>query len=412
MAINLAAAQRVAVVGLFAMVAANVVVADDWPRFLGSHYDGISRERGWNKDWPVEGPRTLWRKNVGSGASSVAVMGDRLYTMGNQDDLDIIWCIDSATGTVLWRKEYSCKLDRRMFEGGPGATPTIANGRLFTLAHDGQLHCWGAEDGSPLWRRDLRDDFDGRRQQWGFCGSPLVTEGKLIIDNGGRGNSTIALDPATGQLLWASGSDKIGYASPVVARFGSHRVVLIMKATALVGLELDSGQELFRHPWETSYKVNAATAQVDGHRIFISSGYGRGCALLNVRDNGLELVYENKHMANQMDTSVIYEGHVYGISGDTNRGQLVCMALNDGRVKWTQGDTKTGTVALADGYLIVLSEKGGLLRVGPASPDGFKPTGRAVVFEGRSWSVPVLANGRLFAKNNDGDLVALEVRTP
>ena len=379
--------------------------AADWPQWRGPNRDGVSTEKEWSPTWTADGPKQLWKANVGIGASSVAVAAGRLYTMGNANNTDSVVCLDAATGKEIWRHSYPQQLDKRMFEGGPASTPTVEGSRVFTLSQQGDIFCLDAATGKPVWHKNLASDFHGKRPQWGWACSPLVEEDMLIVDCGAPGESTIALDKATGATKWKSGANDAGYGSPVAFNLGPVRCVAIFKATSLVGLDAASGRQLFEHPWKTSYDVNAATPVVSGDRIFISSGYDAGCELVQVSAGGAKSLWRNKNMRNHINSCVLWQGHLYGIDGQAGGGTLRCLDFQTGSVKWTQS-VNGGALMIADGKIILLNERGELM-VADASPAGFKPAARAQVIGGHCWVVPVLAGGKIYCKNNQGDLVCL-----
>ena len=122
--------------------AANAV---DWPQWRGVNRDGVSTEKISPASWGKDGPKQLWKKGVGTGVSSVAVRGGRLYTMGNNGGMDVVYCLDAATGAEIWKHTYPQPLDPRQFEGGPGGTPTVDGDRVYTLSHEGDLFCLSAD---------------------------------------------------------------------------------------------------------------------------------------------------------------------------------------------------------------------------------------------------------------------------
>lgn len=379
----------------------------DWPHYRGPTMNGVAPEDAWSGQVP-DSARALWKTYVGKGTSGVTVMGGRAYTMGNADGKDLITCLDVKTGKPVWRHEFPIALDPNMFEGGPRATPTIDEGRVYTVSHYGDLWCLDAATGKKIWYKHYKDDFGGRRPEWGFAGSPTVAGNLLLLDVGGAGASTVALNKATGEVVWKSGDDKPGYASPVVATLDGKQTVVVFKAENLVGYDLKDGRELWRTPWKTSYDVNAATPLIVGKdRIFISSGYNTGCALIQVSGGQATQLWRSKKMATQVNTAVPVEGYVYGVDGNTGGGNLVCLDLSNGEERWEEKTVKGGSLIFSDGKLIVLTEKGELV-VTDATPQGFKPSLRTKVLEKRCWVQPTLSDGRLFLKNNEGDLVCLD----
>ncbi len=380
----------------------------DWTHYRGPTSNGVSAEK-----LPLtlgKEPRQLWKAAVGTGTSSVTVSGERAFTMGNVGGKDTVWCFDAKTGSVVWKHEYPLDLDKRMFEGGTAATPTVDGNRVYTVSHQGDLFCLDAATGNPVWYKHYQKDFGGKRPQWGFAGSPTVEGSLVLLDVGGKGASTVALDKATGATVWKSGDDEAGYASPVVAVIAGKKTVVMFKASHLVGLDVKDGRELWRGEWKTSYDVNAATPLVVGDKIFVSSGYGSGCALFEVTGGGVSERWRNKKLKSQINSPAVFQGHVYGFDGQAGSGaSLTCLDFASGAVKWQEKGVSGGSLVIADGKLICLTEKGELM-IGEASAGGFKPLSRSQVLGKRCWVQPTYANGRVFCRNNDGELVALELK--
>jgi outer membrane protein assembly factor BamB len=380
--------------------------AADWPQYRGPTQNGIAAE-SLPTTMSKAGPREIWKASLGIGTSGVTVANGRVYSMGNLADKDVVHCLDAKTGRAVWSHSYPLALDKRMFEGGPAATPTIDGNFVFTVSHQGDLWCLDAATGKKIWYKHYQKDLNGRRPQWGFAGSPLVEGNLLICDVGARRGSTVALDKATGALAWKSGDDGAGYAAPVAATIGGRRTIVMFKANALVGLDAKDGRELWRTPWKTSYDVNAATPLVAGEKIFISSGYNAGCALVAVEGGRAREMWRNKNLKAHINTPVLWNDHVYGVDDQVGGGRLVCLELGSGRLAWSEKTVSGGALIAAGGKLIVISEKGELV-IAEANPTAFKPLVRAQVLGGRCWVQPTLANGLLYAKNNQGDLVCLE----
>jgi outer membrane protein assembly factor BamB len=386
------------------LVSGNRSDASDWPHWRGPDFNGISRETGWLSKWPAQGPTVLWKASVGTGFSSFAVADGRVYTMGNEENRDSVVCLDEGSGRDLWRHDYPEPKAPKLYEGGPNATPTVNDDRVFSLSRNGKLFCLEADSGKVVWSQDLMADFGIQvpdKGHWGLSGSPVV-QGQWVIVNAGRAG--MAFDRESGKLVWQTGRDPAGYATPVPCEIGGHRAVLVFAAKALMAVALADGRELWQYPWETSWDVNAADPMIDGQRIFITSGYNRGAAVLQLKEGRPHPLWENKNMRSQMSGGVLWQGHVYGIDDK----QLRCLALDTGEVRWTDKSSGKGSVTMAEGKLIVLSEKGELL-VADASPEGFQSSARAQVLGGKCWTVPVLANGRLYARNAAGDVVCLDL---
>ncbi len=242
------------IIGVFVFSAFQLASAMDWPQWRGPDHDGISREKGWLTTWPKEGPKQLWTAAVGTGFSSVAVSGGRVYTMGNTGNIDKISCLDADTGSPLWKYSYHCDMMAVRHEGGPGATPAVDGDRVYTLSREGHLFCFNAASGKVIWRKDLQEDPGAKRPTYGFTSSPLVEERSLILNVGGSG---LAVDKTTGEIIWESGKKRSGYGAPVPFTLGQ-RCAAIFTSKEIVGVRVIDGKVLWQYPWKTRWDLNIA----------------------------------------------------------------------------------------------------------------------------------------------------------
>ncbi len=381
--------------------------AADWPRWRGPDLDGISREKGWSATWPMDGPTPLWRASVGTGFCSVAVSQGRVFTLGNSNETDTVWCLGAKDGRVVWKHSYHCPLEPQYYEGGPHATPTVDGNRVFTLSKRGQVFCFKRATGELVWQKDLMADLGVKKPRWGFAGSPLVDQDLLILNVGGAGT---AMDKATGKIVWTSNPEPAGYATPVPFSLAGERSLLIFSAKALVAVKARTGKELWRYNWETKWDLNTTDPIVSGDTVFIST-FDRGCALLKFDASHASVVWQNKNMANHFATCVLADGYLYGVDGNTDAPpkDLRCVEFATGQIKWRQPGFGLASLLVADAKLIVLSDKGELA-VGPVSTEGFRPSSQAQVLGGKCWTTPAFANGLLYCRNAEGTLVCLDLR--
>jgi outer membrane protein assembly factor BamB len=392
---------------LFYFLLPSLTLADDWPCWRGPNRNGISTETGWLDLWPQDGPAVAWKAAVGTGFSSVAVSKGRLCTLGNLDNKDTVHCLDAVTGKKLWSHTYDAALEDKLFEGGPTSTPAVENDRVWTLSRWGDLFSFDSASGKIVWSKNLHKETGVRIPGWGYSCSPLIHEDLLLLNIGEAG---LALDKRTGKLLWSSADKDAGYSSPVVVRRGDDSFAIFSSDEAYTAVELKTGKELWSARWLTRYGLNAAEPIVSGETMFLSSGYGKGCALFKTGTGEPAEVWRNRTMRCQFNSCVLLDGFLYGIDGDTTtKTALKCLELKTGEVRWAQEGFGMGSLMLADGKLIVLSDSGELC-VAQATPEGFKPTARAKVLDGKCWTVPVLANGRIYCRNARGDLVCVDVR--
>jgi outer membrane protein assembly factor BamB len=390
-------------------------VAAQWPQWRGPHRDGVSPETGWLTQWPREGPPLLWKHRIGQGYSSVAVANGRVYTMGSQDDQEVVFCLEAAAGKEKWRQSYAApaKGDRKYDTGygaGPRSTPTVSGKYLYTVGATGLLYCWNATSGKRIWRRDLFQGCTPQKLGWGFSCSPLIEHDLLFVNPGGsEGHSLMALDPRYGDVVWHKRDEVAGYSSPIPMKVGDIDQVLFFTARGLISVAPATGKLFWEYSWETDYDCNIATPIVVGNYVFISSNYGHGCAMLKVSkaaEGGLQAdrVYEGNRMCNHFSTSVFYKDHIYGF----NDNLLTCMDFRTGKIVWKQKGFKKGSLTVAGGYLIVLGENG-KLAVAEASPDGYHERSTFAFTRNKTWTVPVLAKGRLFVRD-ESDLYCYDLR--
>ena len=386
-----------------ALIALSAVVAPaaDWPNFRGPTHDGISKETGWTAEWPADGPKVLWKAKVGLGFSAIVVANGRAYTQGNTKDVDTIFCFDANSGTPVWKHSYAAPLDPKYYEGGTSATPTVDGDRVYTISKRGIVRCLGAADGKVIWTKNLQEELGAKIPEWGCAGSFFI-EGDLASLN--IGSAGTALDKKTGKVIWTSGTEESGYSTPVPYDVAGERAVMLAIKQDVVAVKIKDGKELWRFPWKTQYDVNAANPILSGSKVFISSGYNRGGGVFDISQNPPAKVWENKNMRNHMASSVLWQGHLYGV----DENQLRCVVFDTGEVKWTDKVTGKGSLILADGKLIVLTERGELIVANPA-PEGFKAISRAQVVGGKCWSAPTLANGKIYVRTGPGDVACLDV---
>lgn len=376
----------------------------DWPQFLGPERNGVYRGPSLAAAWPSEGPRVLWQRDVGAGFSGPAVSGNRLVIFHRVADQATIECCEADSGKALWRAQYPTDYqDDFGFDPGPRATPSIAAGHVITYGAEGRLSCWNLADGKAEWNVNTAGEWGSRKGFFGRAPSPLVEGALVIVTVGGpAGHGVMAFDLARGERRWSVADDEGSYASPVAASLNGERILLVLTREALLALRPADGTQIFRQPWrpKLSASVSAATPLVMGDLIFVSACYGAGATLFRYRPAGPEVVWSNdESLSNHYATSVERDGFLYGWHGRQESGcELRCVELKTGHVRWRESGLKAGSVTLAGGELIILTEQGLLLRA-PASPDGLKPTARVQALPFQVRAFPAIAQGRLFARS-------------
>lgn len=373
----------------------------DWPQWRGPDRSGISKDTKWNAA-SVKDAKVAWKANVGDGYSSVVVKGPRLFTAGNRENKDIVWCLDAKTGAEVWKQSYACS---KGDYPGPRATPAVDGDLVYMFSREGHITCLKASDGAIVWQKHAVADFQAKNTQWGFSSSPII-EGDLLLLNAGP--CGLALNKKTGDKVWSSGPGVGGYSAAAVYTLNNKPAVTFFSQKSIRGADLKTGQELWSFPWETSYDVHAADPVVVGSQVFFTSGYGRGCALLDISGPEVKKIYENKTLCSQFSSTVFMDGHIYGITGNAGNGNLVCLDIKTGVEKWKQNLGFGSLIAVGD-KLIVLNEKGSLF-VADASPTGYKEVATAAtVLSATCWTSPVFCRGVIYCRNHLGDLVAVDV---
>ena len=384
-------------------------VGADWPQWRGPRQDGISLETGLLTEWPEGGPPELWRLKMGKGYSSLAVVGDRAYTMFGDDEGEYVVCINVTNGQTVWQVT-SAGPYKNSYGDGPRATPTVHEGRVYIVGATGAVLCLDAGTGDEIWALNVLRTFKGENLEWGLSASPVIFNEKVIVvANGNEGSSLAALDKNTGKTIWTSLDDKAGYSTPLIIELDNKKQLVVVTGEAAVGVAPDDGRELWRYPWETNLDVNAATPIFHNNRLFISSGYDTGSALLElvVNEGQVEpkLLWESKKMKNFFSSSILIDGFLYGF----HNAIFTCMDFKTGEVQWTQRGFYRGSLLSVDGRLIIFSERG-TLALAEISSEAFMEISSVKVLDGnKTWTIPTLSRGRLFVRN-DEELVCLNLK--
>jgi outer membrane protein assembly factor BamB len=382
---------------------ASIVAAADWPQFRGPNRDGISPEAAVLKSWPASGPKVLWKAPLGEGYSQVVSTKGRLYTLAQQGEEQVAIAFDGATGKRLWRT----RIDSEYNDGqgdGPRSTPTVDGELVYVLSANGNLAALRAANGQAAWQHDLRAEYGANPPQWGVSTSPLVEGNLLIVNVGGSGNkSIVAFDKTSGKTVWTSQGDGAGYSAPIAITVRGVRQVIVFTADAILSISPKDGRLFWRSGWKTDYDVNAATPIfLPPDKLFVSSGYGTGSALLQINRTNVTEVWRSRGMKNQFSSSVLHDGILYGFDDSTFKA----IDAATGKERWKQRGFGHGSLILAGGHLIVLSDRGKLALV-QATPEEYRELGNAQVIEGKCWTSPSLADGRLYVRNEE-QLIAFD----
>ncbi|MDE2887820.1 MAG: PQQ-binding-like beta-propeller repeat protein [Gemmatimonadota bacterium] len=382
----------------------------DWSQWLGPDRTGISTETGFLKTWPKDGPDVLWKKNLGVGFSGISVADGRVFTMFAEGDDEFVVCLNEESGDEIWRFRTGGMFEE--WQGGdvPRSQPTVDGKRVYVLGAEGTLYALKAENGDTTWTVDLVDGLGGRFPRFGFSTSPLVEGDLLFLEAATRNGTFLALRRNDGKVAWASQKDVASYSSPIAVDLAGARQVIYFSGQAVVGLSPADGSLYWRYPWKTSYDLNIATPiLVPPDQVFISSGYDHGAALLRIEagSDGFSAtrVWESRRMKNHFGTSVLVGDYLYGF----DNAILKCIEARTGKEQWKHRGYGKGALIYADGHLLLMSDNG-RLALAKATPEGFEERAGAQVLSGRSWTMPTLANGRVFVRDMR-KIVCLDLRS-
>ena len=379
----------------------------DWPQWRGPNRDGVSKESGLLKQWPAEGPPLVWKTTgAGVGYSSLAIAGGRIYTMGVRGEREYVIAFDAGTGKEIWATATGDRYKDNRGDG-PRGTPTVDGDRLYSLGGNGDLSAIDTKTGRIVWAMNLLQKFGGQNPQWGISESPLVIGEKVLVNAGGTDASVVALNKKDGLLIWKSQSDAAGYSSAMPVQVGDTTQVVFFTHQRALGVDLKDGRLLWSYQKASNDVANVATPVVKGNRVFVSSDYGTGAGLVEIKADGTaQEVYFTKEMKNHHSSSILIGDYLYGFSS----GILTAMKFDTGEVAWRDRSVGKGSLVYADGNLYALSENG-VVGLVEATPTGYKEKGRFKIQQGSlpTWTHPVIAGGRLYLRDQN-TIYAYDVR--
>jgi len=366
-----------------------------WPGFRGPHRDDVIPGVRIKTDWTASPPVQLWRRPVGPGWSSFAVRGGLIYTQEQRGPEEIVACYNLTTGQPVWAHRDPTRFWESNGGPGPRATPTLANGRVYTFGATGILNALDAGDGAVVWSRNAASDTGMKTPQWGFASSPLVVDDAVIVATAGQ---LAAYDRATGTRRWVGPAHGVSYSSPQLSTIDGVQQVLLLSEAGLTSVSLADGALLWEHPWP-GYPIVQPALTADGD-ILISVTDSSGTRRLGVVHSPAGWTVAERWTSNGLkpyfNDFVVHNGYAFGFDGSI----LACIDLTDGKRKWKGGRYGNGQLVLLSDQdlLLVLSEEGELALVG-ATPDQFKELARFPAIDGKTWNHPVLAGDILLVRN-------------
>ncbi len=394
-------AQRKAVPAIVAPITSLTIQPDDWPGFRGPQRDGVVRGLTTiDINWGASPPRLLWRQRVGPGWSSMVVVGDRLFTQEQRDANEAVVCLDTATGHEVWVHEDPARFSDDQAGPGPRATPTFADGLLYTMGATGIVNCFDAVTGERRWTHDVVAEVGAKKPIWGFSGSPLVVQGMAIFfAEGDEGKTLLAYDSRSGKLAWTADAGKAGYGSPQGTVLDGVEQVLFLGVTGLIGADPSTGTVLWQHALPNGGLFRPVQPHPLGDGRILIASESDGTILLDVKHEGSSWTPSRRWSSRALKPNFndfVHEGSLYGFDGST----FCCVDVQTGKRRWKEGRYGNGqAMLLADqSLLLVVSEEGEVILL-KASPESHEEIGRFQAIEGKTWNHPAIAKGRLYVRN-------------
>lgn len=389
--------------------------AQDWPQWRGPDRNDISPETGLLKTWPEGGPTRLWlNQNAGKGYAGLAIANGRLYTLGLEDKTEFVLCLDAMTGEEVWRKALGGSFSDS-FGDGPRSTPSIDGNRAYVMSSIGILACLSLDRGEIDWQVQMKD-FGGSIPQWGYAESPLVDGDLVICTPGGTKGTILALNKQTGETVWqskpiqvtvdelTSPPAKAHYASILPITWNGKRQYVQLTEVAVVGIDAVDGTILWQSEWPGRIAVIPSPI-FDKGQVYVTSGYGIGSKLIDLKpDHQVSEVWFTKTMMNHHGSVVLVNDHFYGSS---ERG-FVCQDRATGKAKWVNRKIGKGALIYADGLFYHVQEDNGKVLLFSANEQGSSLKGSFVLDpqsedrkQGKVWVHPIIANGRLYLRDQE-----------
>lgn len=373
----------------------------EWPGFRGADRMGHAKAPKLAADWKSNPPKLLWKRPVGAGWSSFAVAGSFAFTLEQRAANEAVVCYDLATGSEVWTQQRAARFDDPMGGPGPRATPTLADGAVFTASASGMLQRLKAGTGEVVWQQDFKSIAGREPPMWGYASSPLVTQSLVIIYAGGAGDKGVmAFDAATGQARWSVACGPESYSSPQLSKVLGEDTLLMLSPDGLLLLDPAIGKVRLNYAWKfDGYRALQPTV-IGDDVVLLPTPMTAGTRAIRISKKGDQLAAEelwtSKHMKPDFTELIAHKGYLYGIDGS----MFSCVDLKTGTRTWKEGRYGKGQALLLDSsdQLLIAAEDGRVVLL-QADPTSHKELTSFQALKGKTWNHPVVVGDKLLVRN-------------
>jgi outer membrane protein assembly factor BamB len=367
----------------------------EWPGFRGINRDDIVHGTKIGSDWTKSPPVEMWRRPVGPGCSSFAIHGSLLFTQEQRGEYEMVTCYDINTGELVWKHGDKARFWDSHAGAGPRSTPTLYNGRVYTLGGTGILNVLDERTGLVIWSRNAASDNDVKVLTWGFTGSPLVVNDIVAVSLSGK---LAGYDAASGKLKWAGTDGLNGYSSPHLVSIDSVPQIILMSQSGAISVDPVDGKQLWQYPWPVMDRILQPALVEGGDLLF--EGEAKGISRVKVSHTKGEWtakeLWKSAVMKQNFNDFIIHKGFAYGYDSPA----IACLDLKDGALRWRGAPYRGFSILLADqDQLLILTEKGDLALT-EATPGRFRELARIKALKDRTWNHPALAGNIVVVRNN------------
>ena len=379
-------------------------ITQNWSQYRGPAKNGHAPTSTVAIDWKRP-PRARWFMPCGEGHSSIITSGKLVITLEQEGNQEVLIARNLDDGLPIWKVSETTKWQDSMSGIGPRSTPTLHQGKIYTLFSNGRLSCLDAKSGEVFWNTQiLKQDYNF--PEWGLSMSPLVWNDRIILNPGGEESAVHAYAKDSGDLKWTSRLKGQGvYMSPEILSLLGEDHLLVALEGKIAGLDPNNGETLWETPWKI-FLNNAQIVQpiaISKNSFLLAAGYGKGAECLSIaRDSAsdkylIDSVWESKNLKAKFSNPVLKDGYLYGFSENL----LVCLETKSGKLMWRGKKYGYGRILLVGQKLLILGNTGELSVIA-ANPNEFlEISSNQLLNDARCWNGPALVNGYLIARNGE-----------